>query len=168
MPTKQHIVTLTAAQRRLLGTVIGRDGASAHEQRRARILLHADTSQTGPRLTDVEIAAAVQVAPRTVARVRSQFATDGFDASWHRRLRQDRRPRKLEGEREARLIVLACSDPPDGYTRWTLRLLAERLVELEIVPSISPETVRTALKKTSCVPGAPSGGASLVSRAPNT
>jgi transposase len=159
-------VSVTPSEREFLGEVIRRNGASAHEQRRARILLHADISQNGPRLTDVEIAAAVHVEPRTVARVRSQFGREGFAASLRRRPRQDRRPRKLDGDRETRLIVLACSDPPAGYTRWTIRLLAQRLVDLEIVPSISPETVRTTLKKTGCVPGVPSGGVSRVNRTP--
>lgn len=148
MTTKQHIVRLTPEERQTLGRLIRRAGASAHTHRRARILLHADTGITGPRLTDVDIAAAVAVDPRTVARTRSQYATAGLEAAIQRRPRGDRRPRKLEGAPEARLVALVCSDPPTGQARWTLRLLSQTLVELAIVPSVSPETVRTALKKT--------------------
>ncbi len=148
MTTKQHIVRLTAAERQRLGRMIRRTGTSAHAQRRARILLQADTGVTGPRLTDGEIAAAVAVDPRTVARPRRQYATVGLDATVQRRPRGDRRPRKLEGEPEARLVALVCSEPPPGQARWTLRLLSQTLVALEVVDAVSPETVRTALKKT--------------------
>lgn len=148
MPAKQHVVRLTGSQRDRLGHVLTRTGASAHEQRRARILLHADAATDGPRLTDREIAAAVGVTPRSVARVRSQFVRQGFAATLHRTPRHDRRVRKLEGEAEARLVALACSEPPAGHGRWTLRLLADHLVLLEVVEAICPETVRTALKKT--------------------
>lgn len=147
MTTKQHVVRLTKEERQRLSQLIRRDGATAHEQRRARILLHADVGYTGTRLPDVEIAAAVGVEPRSVARVRSQYTREGLDATVHRRPRGDRRPRKLEGEPEVRLIALVCSDPPPGQARWTLRLLASQLVVLEIVESVCVETVRTALKK---------------------
>lgn len=146
---KQHIVRLTAAQRAEIGTHIRRAGASTLTQRRARILLHADTGLTGRHLTDIDVAAAVGVTSRTVARVRSQMVTDGLTAALGRRTRSDRRPRKLAGETEARLVALACTEPPAGHARWTLRLLTARLVELELVDGVSPETVRQALKKTS-------------------
>jgi hypothetical protein len=164
---KQHIVRLTPAERFQLGSLIAHEGASTFTQRRARILLHADVGQTAKRMTDVEIGGAAAVEARTVARVRKQFAQEGLAATLARRQRGDRRPRKLEGEAEARLIVLACADPPAGHTRWTVRLLAQRLIELEIVPSISPETVRTALKKTDSSRGAPNAGAFLASRVPS-
>jgi hypothetical protein len=146
--TTHHVVRLTPAERAEVGVLLRREGASTFAQRRARILLHADRGVTGPRLTDVEVAAAVAVEPRTVARVRAQFATEGLAATLGRRPRADRRPRKLEGADEARLVAVACSDPPAGRARWTLRLLAARLVELEVVDGISPETVRQTLKKT--------------------
>jgi transposase len=144
----QHYVRLTAAERAELGALIRREHASTFAQTHARILLLADSGQTGPRLTDREIAAAIGVEVRTVARVRSQFARDGLAAALQRRPRGDRRPRKLEGAQEAQLIALACSDPPPGHARWSLRLLSQRLVELEVVDGIAPETVRQALKKT--------------------
>lgn len=148
MTTKQHVVRLSATERQELGQLLTRTGASAHTQRRARILLHADTGVTGPRLTDVEIAAAVAVDPRTVARTRSQYAREGVAATVTRVPRGDQRPRKLEGETAARLVALVCSAPPLGQARWSLRLLSQTLVALEIVESVSPETVRLALKKT--------------------
>jgi hypothetical protein len=159
MTHKQHLVRLTPAQRAELGQLISRTGASAHTQRRARILLLADAGVDGPHHTDAEVAAAVLVAPKTVARTRSDFVTRGLDAALARRPRSDRRPRKLEGAAEARLIALTCSEPPPGQARWTLRLLSSTLVALEIVDGVSPETVRTALKKTACGPGWSSNGA---------
>jgi hypothetical protein len=158
MTHKLHIVRLTPAQRAELDQLIRHDGASAHQQRRARILLLTDARTDRPRLTDAEVAAAVLVAPRTVARVRSAFATRGLDAALNRQPRTDVRPRKLAGEAEARLIALTCGDPPAGHARWTVRLLSQRLVELEIVPAVSPETVRQALKKTRCTPGRSNAG----------
>jgi hypothetical protein len=143
----QHVVALTPQQRAELGTLLRREDDS-FAQRRARILLHADTGVPGQRLTDVEIAAAVAVEPRTVARVRAQFAREGLAATLARRPRADRRPRRLDGAAEAQLLAVACTAAPGGRPRWTLRLLARRLVELEIVDGISPETVRQTLKKT--------------------
>ena len=148
MPAKQHVVRLTLPERQQLGQLLTRTGAGAHEQRRARILLHADAASDGPRLTDREIAAAVGVTPRSVARVRSQFVRYGLTTTLHRKPRADRRVPKLDGAGEARLTALACSEPPPGHARWTLRLLADQLVHLEVVESICRETVRTALKKT--------------------
>lgn len=145
---QQHVVRLTPAERTDVGRVIRRTGSSALAQRRARILLHADIGAPGPRLTDREIAAAVAVEARTVARVRARFAADGLAATLAPRPRADRRPRKLDGAAEARLVALACTEPPPGHARWSLRLLASRLVELEVVEGIAPETVRQTLKKT--------------------
>jgi len=146
---KQHVVALTAEQRRDLGARLTRNATTALEQRRARILLQADAGAGGPRLTDREVAAAVGVDPRTVARVRALFAAEGLGVALRGRPRRAQTPPKLDGAAEARLVALACSPPPAGRARWTLRLLAGRAVELEIVAGIAPETVRKALKKTS-------------------
>ena len=153
MPAKQHVVRLTADDRAYVGRFLRQNGASAHEQRRARILLQADANPVGPRQTDREIAAAVEVTPRTVARVRSQFVQQGLVATVHRKTRPDRRARKLEGKGDAHLMALMAGEPPAGHARWSLRLLADQLVLLEVVDSISPETVRQALKKTPSSPG---------------
>jgi hypothetical protein len=153
MSRKQHYVHLTSAQRAECAAMLRRGTATALLQRRARILLHADTGQPGPRLSDVAIAEAVGCDARTVARVRSQFATVGFAAASGRGRRPPAPRRKLDGAAEARLVHLACSVPPDGYARWSLRLLGDQLVELKLVDAISPETVRQTLKKTRSNPG---------------
>ena len=93
-------------------------------------------------------AAAMEVNPATVARVRQQYVTAGLDAALHRKPPARQYHRRLDGEQEARLAALACSAPPEGHKRWTLRLLADRLVELEVVETVSYETVRQALKQT--------------------
>jgi hypothetical protein len=149
MPRTQHLVTRSPPERHRLGALIRRTGATALQQRRARILLHADTGPAGPRLTDREIAAAVEVEVRTVGRVRQRYAVHGLDAVLTRRPRCDRGPRLLDGDAEARLVTLACATPPEGADAWTLRLLASEAVRLAIVPHLSHETVRTARKKTS-------------------
>lgn len=153
MSRKQHVVRLSPAQRTELTALLRRSGASALTHRRARILLLADVAAPGPRLSDAAVAAAALVDPRTVARVRAQFATAGFDAALGRRPRAPRPARRLDGAGEARLVALACSAPPSGHAGWTLRLLAAHAVELDIVPAISHETVRATLKKTTLSPG---------------
>jgi hypothetical protein len=146
--SQQHVVVLSPAERARLAALIRRDGATALQQRRARILLHADRAGAGPRSSDRAVAAAVGVDARTVARTRARFAADGLEAVLTRRPRADRGPRLVDGAVEARLTALACSTPPAGFARWSLRLLAHRAVELEIVEGISHETVRATLKKT--------------------
>lgn len=148
MSRKQHVVRLTTEQRRDCDAMLRRGTATALHHRRARILLHADISQPGPRLSDVAIAQAVGGDPRTVARVRAQFATQGFAAASGHGRRAPEPRRRLDGAAEARLVQLACAQPPAGHARWSLRLLASQLVELDVVDGISPETVRTTLKKT--------------------
>ena len=149
MTAKQHIVTLSPQQRTELGYCLTRTGSSAFTQRRARILLHADTGSTGPRLPDVEIAAAVGCTARTVARARAEYAELGVPRCLKPQERADTRVRKLDGEAGMRLVELACSPTPNGEPTWTLRMLTTRLIELEVVDSVCVETVRTALQKTS-------------------
>jgi transposase len=115
---------------------------------RARVLLKADHGEGGPGWSDAAIAGALDVDPSTVLRVRRQFVTEGLAAALERK-RPDRvYERALNGEQEAKLIAIACSETPDGADRWSLRLLADELVRLEVVEAISHETVRQALKKT--------------------
>lgn len=115
----------------------------------ARILLKADQSSQGPRWVDEQVAEAVEVSQPTVARVRKRYFQEGLEAALNRRPPNREYHRKLDGEQEARLVALACSEPPEGQARWSLRLLADRLVELEIVEEVSYQTVRRILKKTS-------------------
>jgi transposase len=146
---KKYKVTLTADERQFLHDLIAAGKASALKLAHARILLKADAAPDGPAWTDVRIAEAVEVNRTTVEQVRQRFVEQGLEAALVRK-KQDRpsRERKLDGAGEARLIALACSQPPRGRAAWTLRLLADRLVELEVVDTISTETVRQALKKT--------------------
>jgi transposase len=151
---KQHYpVSLTEEQRQHLSQVIAAGTAAARKLTHARILLKADQSPTGPGWVDVRIAEAVEVSQPTVARVRKQYVEQGLDAALNRRAPQRVYQRKLDGAHEAHLIALACSAPPTGHARWTLRLLADQLVELEVVEDISYQTVRRVLKKTTSSPG---------------
>jgi len=146
---KQHMVVLSEQERARLHTLIGQGSAPARALTRARILLKASQGEAGPGWTDRAIATALEVHHTTVARVRQQYAAGGLAAAVDRKAPEREYLRKLDGEQEARLVVLACSTPPGGRKRWTLRLLAERLVQLEVVDTVSHETVRQALKQTS-------------------
>lgn len=146
-PMKKYIVTLTAEERADLEGLICKGKVSAHKQRQARILLKADAGRGGPRWTDEAIAEALEIGRVTVERARRRFVEEGLEAAL-RRKPQANRLRKIDGDVEARLVTLACSKPPQGCARWTLQLLADRLVELKVVESICLETVRQRLKKT--------------------
>jgi len=145
---KRHIVVLSEEERARLHTMIGRGVAPASALTHARILLKANQGEAGPGWTDAATAVALEVHPATVARVRQQYVTAGLDAALHRKPPARQYHRRLDGEQEARLAALACSAAPEGHKRWTLRLLAERMVELEVVETVSYETVRQALKQT--------------------
>src|SRR4029453_4148886 len=146
---KRHVVVLTEEERARLHTTIGRGVASASALTHARILLKANQGQAGPGWTDAAIGAALEVNPATVARVRMRYVAAGLDAAIYRKPPARSYRRRLDGQQEARLVALTCSAPPEGHKRWTLRLLADRLVELQVVESVSYETVRQALKQTS-------------------
>jgi transposase len=144
---KKYIVRLTDDERDILRSVVKKLKGSSQKVRRAQMLLKADAE--GPNWTDKQIAEAFSCRTKTVENVRQKFVTEGFDASLNRKKR-DTPPRSklLDGEQEARIIALRLGKPPEGYANWSLRLLAENAVELEIVESISYETVRRTLKKT--------------------
>ncbi len=149
MAEKKYVVRLTEEERARLHTLVGRGSAPARRLTHARILLKANQGEAGPRWTDGAIAAALDIDPTTVARVRKTYVIDGLAAALHRKAPDRLYQRKLDGEQEAHLVALACSAPPAGRQRWTLQLLAERLVALEVVDTVSPETVRQTLKQTS-------------------
>ena len=150
MPQKKYLVTLTLEERDQLTRLTSAGKASARTLTRARILLKADQADGGPAWRDADIAEALDCGLRTVERVRQRFVERGLDdALTHKEQQTPRLQPVFDGAAEARLIALACSQPPDGRAGWTLRLLAGRLVELEVVESVSRETVRRALKKTS-------------------
>jgi len=146
---KRYRVTLTQPERQGLGQLISRGKGDARKLAHARILLQADESEGGPRRKDEQIASALDTSTRTVERVRERFVEQGLEAALVPARSRRVYARKLDGRQEARLIALACSKPPAGKKRWTLRLLADEMVELEVVDSLSHETVRQALKKTS-------------------
>ncbi len=135
-------------ERAHLQQLLSKGKAAARTLTHARILLKADEGVTGPRLTDEEIAEAVEVNRSTVERVRIRCVEEGVEAALHPRPSRQLHPRTLDGAQEAHLVALACSPAPNGRDRWSLRLLADKLVELEIVDEISHETVRQTLKKT--------------------
>lgn len=153
MRKTKYAVFLTEAERARLRTFIGCGEAPARMLTRARILLKANQGEGGPGWSDAAIAGALEVHPTTVARVRRQCVEQGVDAALTRK-RPDRvYARKLDGASEAHLIALACAAPPTGRERWTLRLLADELVRLEVVETVSYETVRRTLAQTSSSPG---------------
>lgn len=146
---KRYRVTLTPEEREELGRLISRGKADARKLAHARVLLQADEGAGGPGWIDRDIAAALRVSVRTIERVRQRFVEQGLAAALLPKPSQRIYARKLDGGQEAHLLALACARPPEGKARWTLRLLAERMVELEHVAALSHETVRQALKKTS-------------------
>jgi transposase len=139
---KTYIVTLTDDERAHLVALTKRGKVSARRLTRAHLLLHADAG-----LADEAIAQALHVGTATVERLRKRFVEEGLEAALSERPRPGGR-RKLDGKQEAFLIALACSTPPEGRACWTMQLLADRLVELQMVAAISDETVRRTLKKT--------------------
>ncbi len=149
MPTKRYVVTLIPDERDHLDALTRAGKRSARTITRARILLLADQGDGGPGWEDRRVAEALGCGHRTVERVRERFVTDGLDAALtHRPPAHPPRGPVLDGAAEAKLIALACSATPDGRKAWTLRMLADKLVELEVVDAVSHETVRRVLKKT--------------------
>ena len=146
---KKYIVTLTDEERQRLKGLIASGKGAARKLMHARILLKADCRGGKPGWKDATIANGLEVGTATVERVRQQFVEDGLEAALVPRPSRRQYQRKLDGGAEAHLIALACSEAPEGRSRWTLRLLAERMVALEYVDTVSYETVRGVLKKTS-------------------
>ncbi len=144
---KKYIVRLTATERQALCEVIKKLNGSSQKVRRAQMLLKADVA--GPAWTDARIAEAFDSRTRTVEKLRERFVTEGFEQTLHGKPRDQPATEKiLGGKQEAQVIALRLGSPPKGYANWTLRLLARKVVELEIAESISRETVRRTLKKT--------------------
>ena len=141
---KKYVVDLSEEERSALEQLVRCGKHSARKIRWAHVLLKSDGGWT-----DEKICEALDINVSTVKRVRQRFVEEGMDVALGARTRQPKpHTRKLDGEKEARLIALACSEPPQGHTRWTLRMLADRMVELCYVDTVSHETVRRVLKKT--------------------
>jgi transposase len=145
---KKYIVTLTEPERQMLQAMLSRGKAAARKLVHARILLKADASSGGPGWKDERIAEGLEVGRATVERVRREFVEEGLDAALERRKPRREYRRTLDGDGEAHLVALACQQPPEGRSRWTLRLLADRMVQLEYVEQVSKDTVARVLKKT--------------------
>jgi transposase len=142
----KYVVRLTEDERQALEGLLSGKRTAADRALRARILLKADLD--GDAWSDTEIADAFDVGVSTIHRLRQRLVEEGFEAALSRRPMSSKRPTKLDGAQEARLIAISCGPAPEGRARWTLRLLADKLVELEVVDSIGTETVRKTLKKT--------------------
>jgi len=143
----RYVVRLSVEERRGLTEIATTGKRAASIILRARILLRADVGPEGDSWDDDEIGRALDTSVSTVHRVRQAFVEQGLQESLTRKKPTGRQYRKLDGAQEARLVAIACSEAPRGRARWTMRMLADRMVELEIVESISPECVRTTLKK---------------------
>ena len=152
MPAKKYRVRLSEEERQEIKGLVSRGRTAAYRQTHARILLLSDEVQGNGAMRDEDIARSLQIGSATVERVRRRCVEEGIEAALGRREQLNRRQKKLDGSGEAH-FALACGEPPEGRAGWTLKLLADRLVEREIVESISRETVRQTLKKTNSSPG---------------
>ena len=164
---KKYVVKLTAEEIAMLEKLIGSGKSSARKLIKARILLKADES-AGAGWSDREIAEALEIGASTVERTRIRFVEESLEIALNGVKRKQRPPVKIDGRVEAHITKLACSTPPDGRGSWTLKLLANGLIEAEVIESISPEAVRLVLKKTNLSLGRKNSGASRqTNRAPN-
>lgn len=154
----KYVVRLDEAERRRLQAMVDQGKGSKTIRARAWILLKADEGEHGPGWADARIAEAFEVGVRTVERTRRLLVTEGFEATLTRKPSPNRQYRKLDGAQEAELVKLACSKPPAGRARWTVRLLAGRLVERKVVASVGREAVRTTLKKMTSSRGSATSG----------
>ena len=147
MSTKKYRIRLTTDEQQELNALVSRGRAAAYKQTHARILLMSDESRSDGGMKDADITSALGVGQSTVERIRKRCVEEGVESALNRKKQLRRRQKRLDGEGEARLIAMACGEPPEGRASWTLKLLADQLVECEIVGTISTETVRQALKK---------------------
>lgn len=148
MPKKKYIVTLTPSERTLIEQLTKKGKAAAYKVNDARIMLLADAKRLEGGWKDEAISQALNISVATIERVRQRLVEEGLESALSRKPQENRKPRRLNGEQEARLIALTCSEPPTGQGSWTMRMLANRMVELGYVEAVSHETVRQTLKKT--------------------
>ena len=162
----KYVIRLSDEERGQLENLVARGRVAKATRQRAQVLLRADQEPKGPGAVDEAIVDLVGVSLSTVHRVRQQFVEEGLEASLYRKPAANRQYRKLDGVQAAHLVALACSSPPAGRVCWTMQLLADKLVELDIVESIGREAVRTTLKKTFFSPGGKSSGCCRPSKTP--
>ena len=158
---KKYIVRLSSEERRELEDLVNTGKAAAYKRKNAQILLKSDISEEGPGWIDSKISEAFEMTVQTVENVRKRLVGGGLEAAISRPKRPHMRQHKLDGEQEAHLIALTCNEPPEGQARWSLRLLADKMVELNYVDEISHETIRQTLKKMKLNPGKRKNGAFL-------
>lgn len=145
--TKKYVVSLSVGEREKLQQIT-KSKAAAHKRLHSQILLKADEGENGPAWIDERISESFDINVRTVERVRQRLVEQGLDAAINRAPQVNPKPRKIAGEQEAHLVALACSEAPEGRGCWTLQLLADKMIELKYVDTVSRETVRQVLKKT--------------------
>lgn len=148
MPKKKYIVDLTDSERAELEQLTNKGKIAAYKMNHARILLLADINQQGGGWTDIKISEALNVGQATIERVRKRFVESGMESALSRREQKNRRRKIIDGEKEAYLIAIACSETPTGQGKWTLQMLSDKMVELNYLEKVSRETIRQTLKKT--------------------
>jgi transposase len=148
MPSKKYIVDLTPSERSEVSKITNKGKTAAYKINHARILLKADINQEGGGWTDSKISESLNIGHATIERVRKRFVEEGIESALNRREQKKRRQRIIDGEKEAYLIAIACSETPGGKSNWTLQMLADKMVELKVVEQVSIETIRQSLKKT--------------------
>ena len=144
---KKYKVTLRKEEREELESIIHKGKHTSQRFRNAYVLLNCDEGEYSEKVTNAGISKVLKIGMRTIDRIKKRFVEEGVDAVLERKPSGREYERKADGDFEARLIALSCSEPPEGFSRWSLRLLADKMVELEIVDSVSHETVRSVLKK---------------------
>jgi len=153
MPSKKYIIDLSPEERNYLEETTNKGKTAAYKMNHARILLKADINQEGEGWTDSKISESLNIGHATIERVRKRFVEEGMESALNRREQKKRRLRIIDGEKEAYLIAIACSETPVGKSNWTLQMLADKMVELKVVEQVSTETIRQTLKKTNSNPG---------------
>lgn len=153
MPAKIYRVTLTKEERETLTALVNKGKGPAGKLKRARILLLADEAQESGAWKDGDIVRALQTSRRTVERTRQKCVEEGVEAAINHTRPKQTKSKRLDGAAEAYLVQLACSEAPDGHERWSMQMLADKLIELEVVETVSRETVRKTLKKMNLSPG---------------
>ena len=149
----RYKVTLTKEERDQLKLILNKGKHNSFQFKNACILLNVDEGAYGEKISNAQIAQVLQVNTKTIERLKQRFVEDGFDACIERKAYPEVKPSKVDGEFEAHLIAISCSKAPEGFSRWSLRMLADKMVELEFAETVSHETIRTVLKKTKSNPG---------------
>jgi len=154
---KRYKVTLTKEEREYLLAIIQKGKNKAQKIRNATILLNSDDGEYSNKINNSTISQVLHISNRTVERIKKLFVEESFEFALNGKPHEIQKPPKIDGELEAKLVSLACSETPEGYARWSLRLLADKMVELKYIDSISHEAVRQVLKKTNLNPGKKNG-----------